>query len=189
MDRGIFVIRRHRAAPRHPAAFRPIPPEPAMIRPSRPLVSSCGVVAAALAFVTGTARAVPTGEPPAPEAPVVSPASAEPLQAAAGFGMPDGFVVELFAAEPDVANPVAFSIDERGRVFVCETFRQNRGVSDNRSHDAACRTADPLDRGRQHDRRPRWAAPAAWSSHAAIPSATASGAQSEVSSDQSAHAP
>jgi quinoprotein glucose dehydrogenase len=51
-----------------------------------------------------------------------------PRQAAA-FGMPAGITVKLFAAEPDVANPVAFAIDEQGRVFVCETFRQNRGVS------------------------------------------------------------
>lgn len=61
---------------------------------------------------------------------------------AAAFGMPEGFVVDLFAAEPDVVNPVAFSIDERGRVFVCETFRQNQGVTDNRSQNAAWVDAD-----------------------------------------------
>ena len=55
-----------------------------------------------------------------------------PEQAVTGFAMPADFRVELFAAEPDVVNPVAFTVDERGRVFVCETFRQNRGVSDNR---------------------------------------------------------
>ena len=40
----------------------------------------------------------------------------------------------LFAAEPDVANPVAISVDHLGRVFVCETFRQEQGVEDNREH-------------------------------------------------------
>lgn len=99
-------------------------------------------VAAALALPSGIAIAVPTGESPAPEAPVVSAASDEPQKAAAGFGMPEGFVVELFAAEPDIANPVAFTIDERGRVFVCESFRQNRGVTDNRAHDATWVDAD-----------------------------------------------
>ena len=64
------------------------------------------------------------------------------LQAASSFGMPEGFTVELFAAEPNVANPVAFSVDERGRVFVCETFRQNRGVTDNRAHDRTWTEAD-----------------------------------------------
>lgn len=43
---------------------------------------------------------------------------------------------ELFAAEPDVANIVAFYRDYQGRFFVCETFRQqkNQGVQDNRDH-------------------------------------------------------
>jgi quinoprotein glucose dehydrogenase len=100
------------------------------------------------AFVTGVAIsrvafAVPgIEETPSPVPPAIQPKSDEPMKAAAAFGMPEGFVVELFAAEPDVANPVAFSIDERGRVFVCETFRQMRGVSDNRSHDAAWIDAD-----------------------------------------------
>ena len=43
--------------------------------------------------------------------------------------------ISLFAAEPDVANIVAFDVDNQGRVWVCESFRQNRGVTDNRGHD------------------------------------------------------
>ena len=42
--------------------------------------------------------------------------------------------MDVFAGEALVANPVAFSIDEEGRVFVCETFRQGKGVEDNRKH-------------------------------------------------------
>src|SRR5437879_10503359 len=34
----------------------------------------------------------------------------------------DGFEVKLFAAEPMVVNPVAMTIDERGRVWVIECF-------------------------------------------------------------------
>src|SRR5262245_42696105 len=34
----------------------------------------------------------------------------------------DGFEVKLFAAEPLVVNPVAMTIDERGRVWVLECF-------------------------------------------------------------------
>jgi quinoprotein glucose dehydrogenase len=87
--------------------------------------------------------AVPTGETPsAPEPPVVAARSDEPEKALAAFGMPAGMTVKLFAAEPDVANPVAFTIDERGHVFVCETFRQNRGVSDNRGHTSEWVDAD-----------------------------------------------
>jgi len=89
------------------------------------------------------AWAVPTGgTSPAPIPPVVAARSDEPAKASAAFGMPPGMEVKLFAAEPDVANPVAFAIDEQGRVFVCETFRQNRGVSDNRGHTAEWVDAD-----------------------------------------------
>ena len=42
--------------------------------------------------------------------------------------------VSLFAAEPLLANPVAFCIDEQGRFYVAETFRQGKGVEDNRGH-------------------------------------------------------
>lgn len=45
-----------------------------------------------------------------------------------------GIKVDLFAAEPQVANPVAISVDELGRVYVCETYRQSKGVEDNRDH-------------------------------------------------------
>ncbi|WP_373651254.1 PVC-type heme-binding CxxCH protein [Schlesneria sp. DSM 10557] len=50
------------------------------------------------------------------------------------FKIPGGFQGELFAAEPQLANPVAFCIDEKGRIFVAETFRQSKGVEDNRGH-------------------------------------------------------
>jgi quinoprotein glucose dehydrogenase len=42
--------------------------------------------------------------------------------------------VELFAAEPLLANPVAFCIDEKGVVYVAETFRHGAGVTDTREH-------------------------------------------------------
>lgn len=41
-----------------------------------------------------------------------------------------GCKVELFAAEPLVQNPVAFSIDGRGRVFVAETHRWRDAIFD-----------------------------------------------------------
>ena len=95
------------------------------------------------AVAVGEALAVPVADPaPAARAPQISGKSDEPQREARSFGMPEGFAVDLFAAEPDVANPVAFSIDEQGRVFVCESFRQNRGVTDNRHHDSAWVDAD-----------------------------------------------
>ena len=70
-----------------------------------------------------------------PETPSVAAASEEGQQSLAGFQIPAAWRANLFAAEPDVANPVAFKIDHRGRVWVCESFRQGIGVTDNRKHD------------------------------------------------------
>jgi len=66
----------------------------------------------------------------------IAEASPEGENAIARIKVPEGFSLSLFAAEPRLANPVAFCFDERGRVFVCETFRQrpNTGVEDNRKH-------------------------------------------------------
>ena len=61
-------------------------------------------------------------------------ASPEASQAAKSIRLAPGLKLELFAAEPLLANPVAFCIDERGRFFVAETFRLHAGVTDNRSH-------------------------------------------------------
>ncbi len=51
----------------------------------------------------------------------------------AGFRVPPGMRVELFAAEPQLYSPVAIGLDERGRVFVAEEFRFNRGTEENRT--------------------------------------------------------
>ena len=69
-----------------------------------------------------------------PYTPAIAEASKEGLQAIQGFRVPKGMKVSLFAAEPLLANPVAFCIDEQGRFYVAETFRQGKGVEDNRSH-------------------------------------------------------
>jgi quinoprotein glucose dehydrogenase len=77
-----------------------------------------------------------------PLAPKIAPESGQAERAMGGFRVPEGMRVSLFAAEPLMANPVAFCFDERGRVYVCETFRQSRGVTDNRSHDQKWLLAD-----------------------------------------------
>ncbi len=57
-------------------------------------------------------------------------ANGEAEQAIKGFSLPKEFQCELVAAEPLLANPVAFSIDEQGRFYVAETFRCGAGVPD-----------------------------------------------------------
>lgn len=66
--------------------------------------------------------------------PLIVAESNEGQLAMSKFQMPENFKAELFAAEPMLANPVAFCIDEQGAVYVAETFRQSQGVEDNRSH-------------------------------------------------------
>src|SRR5712671_1574547 len=53
-----------------------------------------------------------------PRAPLDGPLSAE--QALASFRLEPGLRVELVAAEPTIADPVAMAFDERGRMFVAE---------------------------------------------------------------------
>ncbi len=89
----------------------------------------------------GRANAVDLGENQPLEPAVVS-ASNEASESMRGIRIPDGWKIQLFAAEPDVANIVAFDIDHRGRIYVCESFRQNRGVTDNRAHDEQWLLAD-----------------------------------------------
>lgn len=49
-----------------------------------------------------------------------------PVEAIAKMKVPSGFHVELVASEPDVQNPVAMAFDDRGRVYVTESFEYPR---------------------------------------------------------------
>ncbi len=94
-----------------------------------------------LAVVAATLEAQPD-----PYANKVAPASDEWKKVAKRMQLPPNVKVDLWAAEPLVANIVAFHFDEKGRCYVAETFRLHKGVTDNRSHmywlndDLACRT-------------------------------------------------
>lgn len=75
-------------------------------------------------------------------------ASREGQVAMQKFALPDDLRVSLWAAEPALANPVAFCVDPRGRIYVAESFRLHQGVTDNRNHknwiddELACRTVE-----------------------------------------------
>jgi putative membrane-bound dehydrogenase-like protein len=49
-----------------------------------------------------------------------------PAEAIAKMTVPEGFTVELVASEPDIVNPVAMTIDERGRFWITESFEYPR---------------------------------------------------------------
>jgi len=69
-----------------------------------------------------------------PYTPTISKESDEAQKAIGGFKVPKGFSLGLFAAEPHLANPVAFTIDNKNRFFVVETFRLHTGALDIRSY-------------------------------------------------------
>ncbi|MBW3541441.1 MAG: PQQ-dependent sugar dehydrogenase [Planctomycetes bacterium] len=110
--------------------------------------SSFPLVALVAALVLATPGFPVTAEDGGEYRPPIAPASREGELAMQGFRLPEGMTAQLVAAEPMLANPVAFSIDERGRFYVCETFRQQKGVEDNRNHmhwlndDLAARTVE-----------------------------------------------
>ncbi len=87
-------------------------------------------------------------QPRAPEPPYVAEASDEAGQSLARFTVAEGFRVDLWAAEPMLANPVAIALDALGRCYVAETFRLHAGVTDIREHmdwlddDLASRTVE-----------------------------------------------
>lgn len=97
-------------------------------------VSPCGL---AQEDEVETESGTSQGAPDAPKA-----GSDEAELALSSFRKPDGWDVSLFAAEPQLANPVTFFIDNLGRVFVGESYRQGRGVTDNRSHNQQWLMAD-----------------------------------------------
>ncbi len=78
------------------------------------LAGTCSVLAAGRQL---------TGQHAPATTPALSPAEAEKK-----FVVPRGFEVRLFAAEPDVINPVGMTWDERGRLWVLELYEYPMGA-------------------------------------------------------------
>ncbi len=95
-----------------------------------------------IAAISASQGAPPFYNPP------IAPASYEGERAIKTFAVPEGFAIELFAAEPRLANPVAFYVDFQGNFYVAETYRHHKGVGDMRGHrdwlvdDLASRTVE-----------------------------------------------
>src|SRR5580765_1317823 len=87
---------------------------------SRALASLLLVVTGYSALAAGKQL---TGQHAPSTGPALSPAEEQKR-----FVVPDGFEVRLFAAEPDVANPVAMTFDEKGRLWVVELYEYPNGA-------------------------------------------------------------
>lgn len=46
----------------------------------------------------------------------------KPHEAVAKMDIPEGFEVSVFVAEPDIGEPIAFTFDDRGRIWVVENY-------------------------------------------------------------------
>jgi putative membrane-bound dehydrogenase-like protein len=61
-------------------------------------------------------------KPPAPPVDVVKHSGLTPEESVKAITLPQGFRASLFAAEPELTQPVAFTIDARGRLWVAEAL-------------------------------------------------------------------
>jgi putative membrane-bound dehydrogenase-like protein len=62
-------------------------------------------------------------------------AGLSPEEAARGATVPEGFAMKLFAGEPDVKQPIAFAIDDRGRLWVAEAYTYPRRAPEGQGKD------------------------------------------------------
>ncbi len=96
------------------------------------LVHAADIAAAAAG--TSTNGFKPLVKDDRPATPILAPASNEGEVRIKQFKLTPGLKVDLWAAEPMLANPVAFSVDEKGRVFTSETYRYRTSVLDIRHY-------------------------------------------------------
>lgn len=73
-------------------------------------------------------------------------------QVAAKMKVPDGFRVTLFAGEPDVVQPIAFTFDDRGRMWVAECLSYPKWTKDGTGRDRIVILED-TDGDGVHDKR------------------------------------
>ena len=85
-----------------------------------PLVASLALILCLAPFARAQQNVVPHGQskPPGP--------ALSPQEAMAKMKLPEGFSVELAAAEPDVVNPTSFTFDDRGRIWLTESVEYPR---------------------------------------------------------------
>ena len=130
--------------------------------------SLAGVLSLGLAMVAGLALLLPADEPAAPEpAPFPQPGNTEkatdapmdPAEVCRTARLPPGFELQVFAAEPDVQNPIGICTDHKGRVWVAENFTwagNNLGTWDDSLRDRLVVLADTDGDGTHDERTVFW---------------------------------
>lgn len=108
-----------------------------------------GATALLLAAVS-IAPAPAPAEDPRPTGPQAAPVPVD--QVTARLKLPAGFQATLFAGEPDVVQPIAFTIDPRGRLWVAECYSYPEWSRDGKGRDRILIFEDTNGDGR-HDKR------------------------------------
>src|SRR5207248_2843422 len=86
-----------------------------------------GVLALGVLVPGAVLPSAPKGDERPPHGQDTVPGAAlSPAEAMKKMRLPEGFHVELVAAEPDIVNPVAMTFDERGRIWVTESLEYPR---------------------------------------------------------------
>lgn len=80
------------------------------------------LIATCLLSLTHLSRAVADDFPPLINSEKSTTSPMDPAEVVKTAKLPPGFQLELFAAEPDVQNPIAITTDERGRLWVAENY-------------------------------------------------------------------
>ncbi|WP_182864864.1 PVC-type heme-binding CxxCH protein [Stieleria mannarensis] len=106
-------------------------PSGASLRARSPLSLVCLGLALAFGFpvVAAAQQRLPKKQHRTSDAPFLT-----PDEAVKKMSIPDGFDVSIFAAEPDLAEPIAFCFDDRGRMWVVENlnYRTRREHTDDK---------------------------------------------------------
>src|SRR5262249_5619809 len=101
----------------------------------------------------------PTPPPGVPLRPNAAPADVfaydglAPEKAPGAMSVPPGFKVTLFAGEPDVVQPIAFAIDDRGRLWVAEAYSYPVKLPDGQGKDRILIFEDTNNDGRFDSRK------------------------------------
>ncbi len=80
-------------------------------------------------------------------------AGLSPEEAAKAMTVPPGFKVTLFAGEPDVVQPIAMAIDDKGRLWVAEAYSYPARVPDDQAKDRIIILEDTDNDGRFDKRK------------------------------------
>lgn len=88
----------------------------------RGIVLTIGAVVTSLVCIVFPVTVLPAGEI---ELATDAPRALTPEESVSRFQLASGFRMELVAAEPHLADPVAIAFDARGRIFVCEIHGYN----------------------------------------------------------------